>query len=536
VRDGVVTTPPVGLTFGVTAGPGSELLFGVDALGAGTATVEWTPDGGAPRALWSREIPAGQAVDEQSVELPAGTGRLRLGFTGPAGVRWRRPRVRGSEPPPVLLSPPPSPPASGTAMGPLVLVVLDAARAQQLGTYGYRRPTSPRIDEVASEGLVVDNAYTTAVFTLSAMSSLWTSLPPELHHAGVPYDGPLPPDHLTLAELLAAAGYRTAGFVGNARAGSAYGMERGFAHWVESRQQSVGAGAHELVEAARAWIREQPDARFFLYVHLREPHFPYAPPAPWDALFARPGTLPEGALTDPAWYRAVNAARSLDADQRDALVRAYDRNLAFADAKTGELVDELRARGHWEPALAVITSDHGEALGEHGFISHNEQVYEESTRIPMVVKLPGRPLRRGRRHPGLATTLDVAPTFAEAAGVAGRATSFRGRSLLALQEDTAGASAAVSRAAGEESLYGVRYGSWKCVVDTRWGGEELYDLAQDPGERHELSALHPGRMAECRQALHRHLLELRPPRPSTLRTRPLDPAQVENLRALGYVQ
>jgi hypothetical protein len=409
VQGDAVTVAAGSLVYGIVVPEDAEVRLGVQATGAGRASVTWAPDGAAESTVWSRTLSAGQSRDDVRVTLPAapGTaGRLRLAFVAPAGaVTWRAPRLLGRGLIPVLEPAPFTKEQDDRAASlrarlpgaPLVLVVLDAARARQLGTYGHARPTTPNVDALAAQGVVFEHAHTSAVFTLAAMSSLWTSLPPSLHHAGVPYDSPLPTEHQTLAELLAAAGYRTAAFVGNTRAGAAYGLARGFGEYREAPAQASGAGTAALVQAARAWLREHRADRFFFYVHLREPHFPFDPPPPFATLFGPDGALPAEARRDPQWYRAVNQGRPITPGEVQDLVRAYDRNLAYADAMVGELVAELRTLGLDDTALVVVTADHGEALYEHGFISHNEQVYEESTHVPLVLRLPDAAGMRGVR-------------------------------------------------------------------------------------------------------------------------------------------
>jgi hypothetical protein len=117
-----------------------------------------------------------------------------------------------------------------------------------------------------------------------------------------------------------------------------------------------------------------------------------------------------------------------------------------------------------------------------------------------------------------------------------RARVFRGRSLLPVLKGAPGRPAVVSRSAGEESRYAVRMPRYKCLVDTRFGEEELFDLQADPGEKTDRGAAQPGRLLQCRQALHRLLLDQRPDRPLKARPAQLDPEQLENLRALGYVE
>ena len=548
VQGDAVTVAAGSLVYGIVVPEDAEVRLGVQARGDGRASLTWAPDGGAESTVWSRTLRAGQSRDDVRVTLPAapgGAGRLRLAFAAPAGaLTWRAPRLLGRGAIPALEPAPftkeqddrAAPLRARLSGAPLVLIVLDAARARQLGAYGYARPTTPNVDALAAQGVVFEHAHASAVFTLAAMSSLWTSLPPSRHHAGVPYDSPLPTEHQTLAELLAAGGYRTAAFVGNTRAGAAYGLARGFGEYREAAAQASGAGTAGLVEAARAWLRQHRADRFFLYVHVREPHFPFDPPPPFATLFGPDGALPAEARRDPQWYRAVNQGRPITPGEVQDLVRAYDRNLAYADAMVGELVAELRSLGLDDRALVVVTADHGEALYEHGFISHNEQVFEESTHVPLVLRLPAAAGLRGLRVAALVDTTDIPATLADAAGVLARARGFHGRSLLPVMKGAPGRPAVVSRSAGEESRYAVRMPRYKCVVDTRSGAEELFDLEADPGERADRGALEPGRLLHCRQALHRLLLDQRPDRASLARPAELSPQQLENLRALGYVE
>lgn len=548
VQGDAVTAVAGSLVYGIVVPGNAEVRLGVQAGADGRASLSWAPDGGAETTVWTRQLRAGTVRDDVRVTLPAASaaaGRLRLAFTAPVGtVTWRAPRVLGRgvaaglEPLPFTREEEAraEPLRRSLEGAPLVLVVMDAARARQLGAYGYGRRTSPRVDALAAQAVVFERAHTSAVFTLAAMSSLWTSLPPARHHAGVPYDAPLPAEHTTLAEVLAAGGYKTAAFVGNTRAGAAYGLSRGFADYREAQAQASGAGTAGLVQAARAWLREHRADRFFLYVHLREPHFPFDPPSPFSSLFGPDGPLPAEARRDPQWYRAVNQGRTITPDEVEDLVRAYDRNLAYADAMVGELLAELRAVGLEGKALVAVTADHGEALYEHGFISHNEQVFEESTHVPLVLRLPDAAGLRGVRVRELVDTTDIPATLADAAGVRARARGFRGRSLLPLLKGASGRPAVVSRSAGEESRYAVLMPRYKCVVDTRSGAEQLFDLQADPAERHDRGAAEPGRLLQCRQALHRLLLDQRPERAATARPAELSPQQLENLRALGYVE
>jgi arylsulfatase A-like enzyme len=203
------------------------------------------------------------------------------------------------------------------------------------------------------------------------------------------------------------------------------------------------------------------------------------------------------------------------------------------------LRQRLESLGLWDKTVLVITADHGEALFEHGFVGHNEQVYEESVRIPLILRFPPGTLPDGRRISALTGLLDVAPTIADVLGIPTERTStFRGRSLLG---DAAGGAppsreAVLARTVGAQPRYARIGPRYKYLYDTRGGDEELYDLARDPGERTNLLGTEPVRAAYCRQRLLTALLAL-PGRSGPAAAGWSVPAdQLESLRALGYVQ
>jgi arylsulfatase A-like enzyme len=552
---------PSAVRFAVKLPAGAELRFTPDlhpaaraAASSASFRVTLESAGQPPRELWSRVLRARDPKGtEAGVRLPGAEGdivKLSLEVGADPGARFAwgtlaTPRIVGASRSAALEPVPYS--ADENARGDalrrtadgrnVLLVILDAARAQQLGAYGYARPTTPEIDRIAAEGIVFERAFTPAVYTLAAMSSVWTSQYPDRHHSEVSFSSRLPKDRLTLAELLGAQGIETGGFVANAVAGTAGGFERGFATFDEI-WKTLGSGAGGFRKVVPEWLAAHGSRRFFLYVHFREPHFPYDPEPPFDSRFGEVSSIAKPARRDMAWITAANQGRRpLPPAERDDLVRLYDGNLSFADQELGALRRELESKGLWETTVVIVAADHGEELFEQGWIGHNVHLYEESIHVPLIVRVPGGP--KGHRVSELVDLLDVAPTIADVFGVLGKGGSdaaFQGRSLLPVAGGASGKAAVLSRTVWDRPRYGLRDTRYKYLYDTRSGEEKLFDLAADPGEEQDRLAADPLRAAYYRQALHQWTLGLAG-RPSAGggEAVKLTPEQCESLRALGYL-
>jgi arylsulfatase len=496
-----------------------------------------------------------KAPGEQVVRLPGKAGDIvRIGLAvGPAGsprFAWGRfvaPRVLGAgggDP----LEPAAVSPADDARADPLrkalaganvLLIVLDAGRAQTFGCYGYGRATTPVMDRIASEGVVFERVYTPAVYTLGAMSSVWTSQYPDRHHSEVSFSAKLPKDRLTLAELLSAQGIHTGGFVANPVAGRLFGFERGFTDFDEV-WTSLGSSGGVFRTAVPPWLAKNRDRRFFAYVHFREPHFPYDPEPPFDTRFGPDGPIPKALRRSEPFVRDVNQGRRQLSDaEREHLVRLYDGNVAFADQVIGSLRSSLEAEGLWEKTVVIVAADHGEELLEHGWIGHNVHLFEPSMHVPLIVRFPTGLGPAGVRVKALADLLDLAPTIADVFGVRGKGGSdraFQGRSLLPMVAGAPGKPAVLSRTVWDRPRYALRDERYKYVYYTQTGEEWLYDLEGDPGERRDLTALEPLRAAYYRQALHAWTLRLARRGPAGAEQAELGCEQCENLKALGYIQ
>jgi arylsulfatase A-like enzyme len=397
----------------------------------------------------------------------------------------------------------------------IVVVVLDGASALRMGLYGNEEEPSPTpvLDSLVRESVVFDRAVSQAVYTIASVGSLLTGQYPERHQS-VSFADRLRDDVVTFPGVLEKAGYRTVGFAGNAVVSKIFGLDRGYGEFFPVWEDEGYSGhGDSVVRSFRKWMGGLPGGPFLAYIHFREPHFPYNPPPPFDTRYG-PGLLYPDGIRDAAVVDALNGASlSGHPPEPEVLSRIrglYDGNLAYADSLVGEIVQILDARGRARPTILVVTADHGEALFQHGFLGHNTQLYEESIRVPLLVRAPGL---SPRRVPDLVELIDLTPTILELAGLAGdpALAGMQGKSLVPYLLGVEGADSktdriAFSRTVWDKPRYSARDRRFKLIWDSRTGASELYDLESDPGESNDLAVGGAGPLLEegyLRQELFR---------------------------------
>lgn len=427
--------------------------------------------------------------------------------------------------------------ACGVPRPSLVLVTVDTLRADRLGVYGYRRDTSPVLDRFAEDAVVFENIMTEMATTLPAHASLMTSTPPSRH--GVRSNSsklrtyPNGASGLqTLAQALAETGYATAAFVSAAPLRARTGIAAGFAEFDEPEEPSRRGGL--TVARAGEWLRRMAsDPRpLFLWVHIWDPHSPYAPaPSCEGDLTSRdPGLLEALAPIDSPELRSTPRRQNL-----------YDQEVRCADQAIGLLLDELRALELYDPSAIVVTADHGESLGQHGALYHGK-LYREQLHVPLIVKLPAS-RGAGSREPRLGSHVDLVPTLIGQLGMELPATytaQLEGRDLLA--RSTEPRFVLSERSAKQLSRERTRHKGWRyALTSERWkllagGAEEpaLFDALTDPYETTDLIA----RQEDVARAMSERLVELLAERDRRRPGEPVeqvDPDLIRELEALGYL-
>jgi choline-sulfatase len=396
--------------------------------------------------------------------------------------------------------------ASGPSYGPVIVISVESLRADHLPVYGYTRIRTPAIDALAADAVAFDRAYAHSPLTLPSHVSVLSGLLPFQTGVRDEVGFTIPPSVALLPQLLHKRGFKTGGMVSNYLLRKETGLGAAFGFFDDELAAGAPEGAApraqrdsaETLKVAERWIESIGTARFFLFLHLD-------------------GMGPAGAV--PA---------------RFAKYSPYDARIAYADELVGQLTAFLKKRGLYYGGVLVLTSDHGESLGDHGEQGHGLSLHEAAIHTPLVIKLPKR--SGGGRHSGvLVQHADIAPTILDLIG-APRPSGMRGRSLRrVLDSPTATLPERAIYAESAAGRYRFGWGELSSLTDGRHryirsARPELYDLLEDPGERVNLVDADAETAQDMRRALE--VLTGTSPLPA-----PSPVAEPERLRlaAMGYV-
>jgi arylsulfatase A-like enzyme/Tfp pilus assembly protein PilF len=414
---------------------------------------------------------------------------------------------------------------SGTVLGRLpggvsrsdlnvLVITLDTTRADRLGAYGYAGIATPNLDRLAREGVLFEQAATTAPLTLPAHSSLFTSKFPPEH--GVRDNGGffLDPRETTMAEVLKDRGFKTGAFIGAYVLDSKWGLNQGFDTYFDdfdlSKYKAISLGAiqrpgNEVVDHGLQWLDSIGSERFFGWMHLYDAHSPYEPPEPYKTIY-------QG--------------------------RPYIGEIAFVDSQVGRVLTYLDTHKLADHTIVVVMGDHGESLHEHGEATHGFFIYESTVHVPLIVRAPFSEMQ-GRRVGEVVRSVDVMPTVLDMLGIAAPA-GIEGVSVAPLMT---GAKKELGLESYSEALYPLHHFGWSDLRAMRAGRykliasprPELYDLQDDPGEHHDLFAQREALGTRMLERLRQREARFSKPDESQKQAMEVDPDARARLAALGYV-
>jgi arylsulfatase A-like enzyme/Flp pilus assembly protein TadD len=411
----------------------------------------------------------------------------------------------------------------------VVLITLDTLRADHVGCYGYKQIKTPNIDGLAADGVLFERAFSVVPVTLPSHSSILTGTYPMLSGMHDFSGNKLSPLQPTLASVLKQAGYQTGAVIGAAVLDSRFGLNRGFDFYYdhfdfnrldEANLEEMERPGNVVADVALDWLAKNSQKKFFLWMHLYDPHFPYHLSEPYS---------------------------------REYAAQPYDGEIAFADEQVGRLLRFLKEKGIYRNTVIVLCGDHGESLGEHGEKTHGFFIYNATMHVPLIIRLPENRLPENAAARTVAdpvSLVDLMPTVLGAVGLE-IPSQVQGRTLLSeLGADRHGDDQAERDRDVQTNRDRVLYGeSFLPRIHFNWselrGSEntkyhfidaprpELYDLAKDPGEVHNLFAEKSGVAEEMRAKLAGLIRDYSAGKELAEKTG-LDPALMERLKSLGY--
>lgn len=563
-----------------------DLNLGTVSEGAVTFRVS-AGEGDGEQTLLHQTLTTPHRWTPTAVDLSAYSGRQRLNFSLDVDADrvvgfWGSPAIRARGAMPATARTPAEALGGTSAPQGVILILCDTLRKDHLSAYGYERRTSPNIEALAAEGAMFLDNVSQATWTKVSTPSIMTSLYPTSHRVAEMTDR-LSSQADTLAESYRAAGFATVAYSSVQFTGKFSNMHQGFEELHESSSANepgyAAKTAREYVDRASEWIDRHQDTPFFMFLHVFDPHDPFEPRSPYDAVWADPSKKEHHEeqlkqikphIKDPLLQAfGMPAAAEIEAagidphEFVDHDVDWYDGSIVGMDAEVGRLVGRLRQLGLEDKVQLVFLSDHGEEFIEHGQMFHGQSVYGELTGVPLIFRRPGV-IPQGVKIPATVRSIDVMPTLLDLSGLP--APEFmQGESLAPLfaaareggdaEQLLASAQGlgwtnppAISQKQNAQSVpargiedFGITTDGWKLIHHAmRAEGApefELFDHDKDPLDLHDVAAEHPEIVARLKSELDawKGMVEQNK-LPLGDAAEDLDSKELDRLRSLGYIQ
>jgi len=393
----------------------------------------------------------------------------------------------------------------------VVLVTIDTLRFDHVGCYGYKQIKTPNIDSLCADGIRFERAFTPVPVTLPSHSAMLTGTYPMLSGMHDFSGNRLSPQQPTLATVLKQAGYATGAVIGAAVLDSRFGLNQGFDFYYdhfdfsrldESNLDEMERPANVVADQVLDWLAHNSQKKFFLWMHLYDPHYPYRPPEPYA---------------------------------REYSAQPYDGEIAFADEQLGRVLRFLKDKGVYQNTIIVVSGDHGESLGEHGEKTHGFFIYNATMHVPLIMHLPGKTAGATVADP--VSLVDLMPTILAAAGLP-IPSQVQGKNLL---PDLPAKAGSTDRSLYSETFLPRLHFNWselRGAENTKYHfidapRPELYDLSKDPAELHNLFSEKNAVAEEMRSKLAGLIREYSAGKEMAEKTG-LDPVLMERLKSLGY--
>ena len=369
----------------------------------------------------------------------------------------------------------------------IILLTVDALRADHMGCYGYEYNTSPNIDSFAEKSTLFEFAYCTIPKTSASFASMMTGLHPLVHKTNPNRDA-LKPRFITLAEALRMRGYFNFGVVDNGNLSKKYHFNQGFHEYIEvwNHTESIKESSEFITKKVLDFLDENIKSPFFLWAHYLETHTPYIPPS--DFIEERPKGRDINKLAKKIFVGSRNERQLLKKNSDEGyFISLYDGCVKYADSEIGKIIDFIFTRGYDKNSIVIISSDHGEDLGEYNFyFDHGPLAFNAGARVPLIIYFPDKK-SKVIRYP--VSLMDIYPALLKITGLV-PAYKIQGRNLLEKSKDRHIKIMAVSK---DFKSFSVVFNNYHFVrVPPRMAEklglktEYLFDLNEDPYERNSI--------------------------------------------------
>ncbi|MBI5030576.1 MAG: sulfatase [Chloroflexi bacterium] len=457
----------------------------------------------------------------------------------------------------------------------ILLIVIDATRARNLSCYGYARATSPNLDRLAAQGVLYEQAITSAGWSLPAHASLFTGLYASRHGADDQHKY-LQSDHLTLAEMLSARGYCTLAFCDNPYVGPATGLDRGFQWFNRSFNSSTRPASKKIAKLTRRYRNALAKARgehdsgaaninrhvleslqrlkgqsspFFMFMHYEDTHAPYRLPEKFARFLPKNIELDKALKVNQDPWKHLIDPKQMSEEDFQILRALYDSEIYYVDYRIGQVLNTLQAMDMYDNTLIIVTADHGENIGDHGMMAHKYCLYDTLMHVPLIIRYPSGVTNPGRVQHQV-QTLDIVPTILSMLRDTDSPVflSLQGYDLLSsyrreftiAEQSRPDLSKFYTRFPGvdvsrfDRALTMIRDDRYKFIWASD-GRHELYDRKSDPSEEHNVIDVLPHVAANLEKQLQEwqsgfKRVEVSTPAPE------FDQEVVERLQALGYLE
>ena len=436
----------------------------------------------------------------------------------------------------------------------VILISVDTLRADHLGCYGYEKKTSPNIDALAEESAVFRHAYASSPWTLPSHVSILTSLY-GVHHQVYREDEKMASSLVTMADVFRKNHYACAGITGGGFVSAIYGFSKGFDSYYDVGGVYRPDSAEKTYAAVSDWITRHRHENFFLFIHTYQPHSPYHCPQPYSSMF-----LGEGAkfghidlMSHLGGKKSI--FKPLSEDERENIVGLYDGEIRYTDEKLiGPLVGMLKNLELYDQTIIVFLSDHGEELYDHGGWGHGHSLYDESLKVPLIIKFP-QSKYRGAECESIVSLVDVMPTIFKTVGLDLKDIEIDGRSLFPVLNRKENQDRRFLADVGNNVLnshisrkVSTNQGKLKVIMNQDYGPEdldffenpppvkdliELYDLVEDLREQTNLANAQPQlsrRIVRWIEEFYARAEKLK------VEKADIDDSLEEQLKALGYIR